>query len=69
MEQKLVEEEEWGASKDRMEQGQRMGVGCIWARDGMRGDESKYGRWDRSRYATRDGGGHEMKCEMTSDGS
>lgn len=22
------------------EQGQRMGVGCIWARDGMRGDES-----------------------------
>lgn len=52
-----------------MEQGQRMGVGCIWARDGMRGDESKYGRWDRSRYATRDGGGHEMTCEMTSDGS
>lgn len=43
MEQKLVWEEEWGASKDRMEQGQRMGVGCIWARDGMRGDESMGG--------------------------
>lgn len=56
---------EQGQDGARAEDGSRMHLGKGW----MRGDESKYGRWDRSRYATRDGGGDEMKCEMTSDGS